>query len=206
MSRAAVVAAMLFLMAGVASAQQPPDALLLYRQGRFQEAVDITQSELRAEPGRTDAFVVLGWSLLALGHHQEAYDTALRGLRVARYDHRIIQIAGEALFQLGRLEEALVRFEEYAALAPEGQRIEQVYALMGEVFILLQEYNNADIAFATAVYLLPTRAAWWARLGYARELGGQPALARQAYQQALQLDPGLREATQGITRIQSEGA
>ena len=206
MTRPTVAAVVLLLTAAVAASQEVPDALALYRDGRYQQAVTVTLAELQAEPDRRDAFTVLGWSLLALGRYQEAHQYALQGLQVARYDHRIIEIDAEALYHLGSLEASLARFEEYAALAPEGQRIELVYAFMGEIFILLQEYDNADIAFAAAVYLLPTRAAWWARLGYARELGGRAALAQGAYREALKLDPNLREATQGLARVSGPGA
>ena len=99
-------------------------------------------------------------------------DYAEEALNISRYDSRIIEIAGEALFYLGRWKEALKYFEEYTAINPTGGRVEDVYYFMGELFIQLGKYNNADIALSTALYHSPNVASWWARLGYTREKAG----------------------------------
>ena len=191
-----------FLIIAVSSySQQGEDALELYRNGNFERAVEITVYELSQEPGNMDSYVVLGWSLIGLGRYKEALENANRGLKIAQFDHRLIEIAGEALFYEGELEEALERFERYVTLAPEGGRIEKVYYFMGEIYIGIKEYNNADIAFSTALYFLPDTKAWWARLGYARELAGNNKLALFAYQQAIDLDRSFVDAVRGIERV-----
>ena len=58
-------------------------------------------------------------------------------------------------------------------LNPTGDRIGQVYYFMGETYIRLGQYNNADIALSTALYHIPSAARWWSRLGYAREGAGK---------------------------------
>ena len=78
-----------------------------------------------------------------------------------------------------------------------GDRIGRVYWLMGECYIRLKEYQNADIAISTAVYYEQNNAVWWARLGYARELGNSLKWASDAYSRALKLDPGLVDAQRG---------
>jgi tetratricopeptide (TPR) repeat protein len=116
-------------------------------------------------------------------------------------DYRIIEILGEAHFHLGNNLEALKEFEEYAVLAPTGDRIDIVYYYMGEIFIRLGEFNHADIAFTTAVYHSPNNARWWARLGYAREMAKDYEYALEAYDQALTLNSSHSEARRGKERV-----
>ena len=91
--------------------------------------------------------------------------------------------------------------QNYAALAPRGSLIDEVYYLIGEIHIRLEEFHHADIALTTAVFLDGTRGQWWARLGYAREMAGSPEYAREAYQAALDRNPGLIEAERGLERV-----
>ena len=184
--------------------QEAPDALAMWRNGDYEGAVEVTRDELDQTPNNLDAMVVMGWSLIALGRYDEARQVSQRGLRLSRFDHRIIENAGEAHYYLGELEPALKRFEQYAALAPEGARIARVYAFMGEIYISLQEYENADIAFSTALHFNANRSSWWTRLGYARELAGKSVQARITYQRALNLDPSFGEAQRGLERVQQQ--
>jgi tetratricopeptide (TPR) repeat protein len=167
----AAVLAFLVCAAALLAAQDKPDALVMYNGGDFRGAAAVCLEELKAMPYNGDSFTVLGWSLLRLGEYQEALKQAQLGLSRLPADARITEIAGEALYYLGRVEEAVRYLEEYASLSPTGGRIERAYALMGECFIQLKEYNNADIAFSMAVHLKESDDGWWARLGYAREMG-----------------------------------
>lgn len=181
---------------------QNRDALAEYRAGNFQAAVDITRAEIAARPDNMDAYTVQGWSLLKLNQYREALNVATEALKVRRYDYRIIEIAGEAQFYLGRPTEALKHFEEYAALAPTGDRIETVYYFMGEIFLQLGEFHRADIAFSTALYHAPRTARWHERLGYARLQAKDYRYAVAAYDEALRLNPGLVEAQRGRAQAQ----
>ncbi|WP_319562317.1 tetratricopeptide repeat protein [Marispirochaeta sp.] len=196
-----VVLVLLFLLTAVtATAQEQPDALAMYRQGEYAKAVDICLAELETSPRNMNSYTVLGWSLIALRRYQEALDYAQQGLEISRYDHRVVEIAGEANFYLGNNVEALQFFEEYTVLAPTGDRIGIVYYFMGETFIRIGEYNHADIALSTAVYHSPNIARWWARLGYAREMAEDFKFAMEAYDQALKLNPSLSDALRGKER------
>lgn len=182
-------------------AQEERDALALYRDGEYEEAIEVCLEELEAMPRRMDAHVVLGWSLLRLGRYEEALERGREAYRIAPGDYRIIEILGEANFYLGNNLRALQHFEEYTVLAPTGDRIDTVYYFMGEIFIRLGEYNHADIAFTTAVYHSPNIARWWSRLGYAREMAEDYVYALEAYNQALELNPSYNEALRGKERV-----
>ena len=195
------VLALLLACGLAAGAQDRQDALQLYRDGRYEESVRVCREELAQMPRNMDSYTVLGWSLLALRQYDQALEAAQQAMQMAPYDHRIIQLAGEALYNLGKNREALAYFEQYATLAPVGPRIAGVYYQMGEIFIRLEQYSNADMAFSTALHFDSRNARWWSRLGYARETGGDLAHALEAYENALKLNSSLVEAQRGLESV-----
>ncbi|KGM43897.1 TPR domain protein [Olavius algarvensis spirochete endosymbiont] len=187
--------------------QQKQDALVLYREGRYAEAVETCLRELEQYGvddfrSRMDAYSVLGWSYIRMGEYQNALNYAREARNEVRGDPRIVEIEAEALFYLGRNLESLALFEEYVSLNSTGNRIDVVYYFMGELFLRLAEFSRADIAFSTALYYSPQVARWWARLGYAKEQNLDIEGAAQAYTRALELLPSLEEAKVGLERIQ----
>jgi len=186
------------------SAQDKVDAVELYRTGDYVGAIEVCRKELEEMPNRMDAHAVLGWSLVNLKRYQEALEASQQAFQISRYDPRVIETAGEALFSLGRQVEALRYFEEYAAISPTGGRIDSVYYFMGEIFIQQGRYNNADIALSTALYHSPNVADWWARLGYAREKSEDFQWSLEAYNKALALNPNLADAVRGRSRVEQQ--
>jgi len=186
------------------SAQERPDALALYNNGRYSEAVEVCLQELEDMPRSMDSYAVLCWSLVRLGRYGEALDYAQQGLEIARYDPRMVEIVGEVHYYEGRNLQALEWFEEYAVLAPTGPRIDTVYYLMGEIFIRIGEFHHADIAITTALYHTSSVAQWWSRLGYARERAEDYQYALEAYNEALRLKPGFQDAERGKSRVQEK--
>ena len=186
------------------SAQDKVDAVELYRTGDYVGAIEVCRKELEEMPNRMDAHAVLGWSLVNLKRYQEALEASQQAFQISRYDPRVIETAGEALFYLGRQVEALRYFEEDAAISPTGGRIVSVYYFMGEIFIQQGRYNNADIALSTALYHSPNVADWWARLGYAREKSEDFQWSLEAYNKALALNPNLADAVRGRSRVEQQ--
>lgn len=187
------------------TAQNTRDALALYRQGRYQDAVTVCLQEIEATPRNMDSYAVLGWSLLALRRYEDALRYGTQALDISRFDHRLVGIVAEAHFALGNDMDALSYLEEYVAIAPTGSIIAVVYYMMGEIFLRFGEYHHADIALSTAVYHNDDNANWWTRLGFAREQAASPVSAREAYNRAIQLAPGTTEARRGLERLR-EGA
>ena len=68
-------------------------------------------------------------------------------------DPRVVQIIGEADVFMGKTDDALTNLQEYVALRPGGDRIARVYWLMGECYIRLKEFQNADISISTGIGL-----------------------------------------------------
>lgn len=195
---------LVFIISISAFGQDMPDALVLYQDGDYEEAIKICENELELRPGNMDSFSVLGWSLIRLGRYKDALGSGRDGLKISRYDARIVEIVGESNFYLGKNLEALKWFEEYVALSPGGGRIDSVYYFMGELFIRMGEFNHADIAFTTAVYHSPNIARWWARLGYAREMAKDYNYSIEAYDKALELAPSFPDAKRGKERVEEQ--
>ena len=202
--RRGILGILFVLLCIPAFAQEKPDALELYKAGKYLESIKVCQEELAESPKNIDSYVVLGWSQLKLRRYAEALETAETADKISPHDSRLVQIMGEAKYYLGRIEDALASLEEYVRLRPTGDRIARVYWLMGECFISLKEYQNADIALSTALYSEQNNSGWWARLGYARELADDLKYAREAYDRALRLDPNLIDAQRGKERVEKK--
>jgi tetratricopeptide (TPR) repeat protein len=181
---------------------RPEDALKLYGQGRYAEAVATCEAELRGDPRNRDSYVVLCWSLVGNRQYAEAEQRATQARALNWYDHRIIEVLGEAKYYLGKNSEALSLFQEYIALVPliTGARVNSSYYYMGEIYIRQERYQHADIALTTAVRFEPTRDTWWVRLGYAREMARSYTEALAAYDRALALNPASADAQRGRQR------
>jgi tetratricopeptide (TPR) repeat protein len=195
-----LLAVFFFLPLALLFPQIRPDALMEYRNGNYERAVNICKEEITANPNNLDSHVVICWSLLRLNRFQEALTYARSGRNLSRYDTRIIEILGEISYYEGRNNEALQYFQEYVNLAPEGQRIDMVYYFLGEIYIRLGRFRHADIALSTAVHWVPGNAAWWTRLAYARENAGDFSEAIAAYERALSLNSQLSDARRGLDR------
>jgi len=183
------------------SQNRPPDALAEYRAGNYDRAIQICRAEIDESPGNLEAHIVICWSLIRLSRYEEALRFARSGRALSRYDVRLAEIMGEIHFFQGMNNEALQYFQEYASLAPEGQRIDSVYYYMGEIYIRQGKFRHADIALSTAVHWVPGNAAWWVRLAYTRENAGDLSSAIEAYERALSLNPQLSDAQRGLDRI-----
>ena len=185
-------------------AQNKKDALVLYQNKNYKEAIAVCEDEIKSDPNRVDSFVVLCWSLIGNREYARAEQRAYDGLKLSRYDIRLIEVLGEAKYYLGKNNEALKQFQEYISIAPDrtGSRVGLAYYFMGEIYIRQTKFQHADIAFTAAVRKDPLNDAWWTRLGYAREMAGNYAESLTAYEEALKLNPSKTDATRGKERVQ----
>lgn len=186
-----------------AFAQNKKDALILYYNKNYKEAISVCEGEIKQDPNRVDSYVVLCWSLIGNREYARAEQRAYDGLKLSRYDIRLIEVLGEAKFYLGKNEEALKQFQEYISIAPDrtGSRVGLAYYFMGEIYIRLTKFQHADIALSAAVRKDPLSDAWWTRLGYAREMAGNYAESLIAYEEALKLNPQKTDAIRGKERV-----
>lgn len=183
--------------------QNKRDALVLYQNGQFKESIEVCEEEIRGNPNRLDSYVVLCWSLVRNKEYARAEQRAYDGLKLNKYDIRLIEILGEAQFYLGKITSALQQFQQYISLAPDrtGSRVGSAYYFMGEIYIRQSKFQHADIALSAAVRKEPLSDEWWTRLGYAREMAGSYYKALEAYEEALKLNPTKEDASLGKERV-----
>ena len=193
---------LLFISLSVFSQTEKPDALKLYREGKYAESVAICIQEIQDNPDNLDSYVVLCWGLVSNRQYSEAEYWAEKGRQVSKYDPRLVEIQAEAKYFLGQNNSALSLFQEYISLIPtSGSRYGEAYYFMGEIYVRLSKFNHADLAFTTAVKTEPLKDNWWTRLGYAREMAGNYSISLEAYEQALTLNPYRTEAKNGKERV-----
>lgn len=182
---------------------QGRDALALYRAGNFVESIQICEDEIKATPSNIDSYVVMCWSLVGNREYARAEQVAYDGLKLSRYDIRLIEILGEAKYYLGKNNEALKQFQEYIANTSDktGARVDTAYYFMGEIYIRQTKFHHADIALSAATRKRSQSASWWTRLGYAREMAGNYIEAAAAYDRAISLDPTSADAENGKKRV-----
>jgi tetratricopeptide (TPR) repeat protein len=191
------------------SQDEERDALKLYQQKQYAQAVEVCLEEITAftdesNSRKMDSYTVLCWSYLGLKDYDNVIRYGREGLNIYSYDNRIIHSMGEAYYYKGNLQSALNSFQQYTQLNPTGGGIRTAYYFLGESFLRLDQYAHADIAFSTALYHSPNVARWWVRLGYAREQYGDYDNAKLAYQRALELQPGIADAEAGLTRLERD--
>ena len=184
------------------SQTEKPDALKLYREGKYAESIQVCIQEIQDNPENLDSYVVLCWGLVSNRQYSEAEYWAEKGRQVSKYDPRLVESQAEAKYFLGQNAAALALFQEYISLVPSsGSRYGEAYYYMGEIYIRQSKFNHADIAFTQAVKTEPLKDYWWTRLGYAREMAQSYEIALEAYEQAITLNQYRTEAKNGKERV-----
>mgnify|MGYP002626063761 FL=1 len=183
-------------------AQSKPDALVLYRNGNYPEAIKICEQEIAANPRNIDSYCVLCWSLVRNRQYAEAELRSNEARQIAPGDVRLMEVLAEAKYYQGKNNEAIEMFRTYIANAPaNAARIGNAYYYLGEIYIRQGKYQHADIAMTTAVYTEPLVDLWWTRCGYAREMAGSYPSALEAYSKALELNNSQGDAARGKERV-----
>lgn len=201
-SKKSILFISLILLAWGSVFAQKADALILYRNGNYPEAIKICEQEITDNPQNIDSYCVLCWSLVRNRQYAEAEQRSTEARKVNPNDVRLIEIQAEAKFYLGKNSAAMDLFQLYLANVPaNGSRIGNAYYYMGEIYIRQAKYQHADISFTAAVHTEPTVDYWWTRCGYAREMAGSLESALAAYSKAIELNPNQADAGRGKERV-----
>jgi len=172
----------------------------------FQRSLAMTERLLAAEPANPEFQTLKTWNLFRLHRYMDTVVYAQSVLN-ARQDYRIIETMAEALYFLGKNEEALAAFSRYFTLSPESdERRSSAYYYVGEVYYRIKKYEHADIAFSTAVALEKSMYYWWYRLGLVKEILGQYRRAYQAFDAALALKSNFRPAIEAKERVKAKSS
>ncbi|MFA6505050.1 MAG: tetratricopeptide repeat protein [Treponemataceae bacterium] len=196
-------------------AQDKPDALKTYRQGRdfeaqgrtadandrYETAIKICKDEITQNVANMDSYAVLTWTYIRQRKYQDTIEWGLKGLKVNQSDYRVTESLGEAYFYIEDYKESLRYMQKYVDSAPQGERVSVAYFFMGEIYRIQRKFKHADIAYTTAVKMEPSLALWWYRLGTAREQTAEYASATSAFEKAVSLNPSYKDASEALERV-----
>ena len=196
------VALLVFAVAVLSAQSQETEALRLYNNGKYQQAIEQCKKELEASPENLDAYTILCWALIKKGQYREAEYWATEGLQIGQYEHRLIEALAETKYFLGNNDAALSFFQQYISLVrTNASRVGEAYYYMGEIYIRKAMFHHADIALTVAVRFSPRNDNWLVRLGYAREMAKSYRDSALAYTKALEINPTQQDAIRGKERI-----
>lgn len=182
-------------------AQDNIDALSLYREGSYREAIEQTAKEIRANPRNMDARTIQGWALIAVKRYEDAENAALEALKINPEDSRVIEILGEAYFYANKLDLALEQFAKYVELSPEGARIGKVYSFMGDILFKQKKFFESELAYTAATKDIPSSFALWLKIGEARLAIKNDKEAKIAFEKVLEIYPNNTQALQYLKNL-----
>ena len=83
-----LIAFMLAVAPVYAQTTTKQDALVLYHNGKYREAVQVCEEELQTNPNRVESYVVMCWALVKNKQYAEAEERASEGLVISPYNIR----------------------------------------------------------------------------------------------------------------------
>ena len=165
-------------------------AVALFRGGRIAEAEALLRDLLATQPANADALELLGTALGIQGRHGEALDAFERARDARPSSVSIRRNRAQALFHLGRMEEARAELEKALRMRPDNAAS---WALLGNVLAALRDAAGAERAYRRALQHEPTPQAHY-NLALLLQENGRADEAIAAYRQALASAPGFAPA------------
>lgn len=182
-------------------AQNSGDALGLYREGLYKEAIEQTTRELRNNTRNMDARAIQAWSLISLKKYEEAEKLSLESLNINSQDARLVETLGEAYFYQNKLDPALQEFSKYIELSPQGARIGKVYSFMGDIFFKQKKFFESELAYTVATTDIPNSFSLWLKVGESRLAIKNDEGARIAFEKVLEIYPNNTQALQYLKNL-----
>ena len=159
-------------------------------------AVEVLEAYLKAQPTDPQGLTFLASAYMAQGKNARAATMMQEALRhVDSPDMRTV--LGMSLIGAGQASPAIEQLE--AAFSKDPRQTQAGVALVG-LYLRSQPAKALTIA-ANLAQQQPAQPGIWTLLGMARARAGQPDAARQAFEQALTLDPNLTQAKLSLVRL-----
>jgi Tetratricopeptide repeat. len=172
----------------------------------FQRSLVMAERLLAADAADEDLQTLKTWDLFRLHRYIDTVVYAQNVLN-ARQDYRILETMAEALFFLGKNEEALSAFSRYFTLSPENDdRRSSAYYYVGEIYFRIKKYEHADIAFSAAVALEKNMYYWYYRLGLVEEILGHYQQAYESFNSSLALNSKFQPAVEAKARVKAKSS
>jgi tetratricopeptide (TPR) repeat protein len=172
----------------------------------FQRSLAMTERLLAVDSANADLQTLKTWNLLRLRRYADTvvYAQSVLG---TRQDYRILETMAEALFFLGKNEEALSAFSRYFTLSPENDdRRSSAYYYVGEIYFRIKKYEHADIAFSAAISLEKNMYYWYYRHGLVEEILGHYRRAYESFDASLRIKSNFQPALDAKARVKAKSS
>jgi tetratricopeptide (TPR) repeat protein len=166
-----------------------------FHRGRFytDSAIRALERSLELEYRAEDSFEYLGLAYSRLGLFDEAVEYFLRSAEENPSDILFLTVA-QTYYEDGRLEPALEYAERAIERTDDDFLAERARFLIGEVYLDLESYGDAERFFQSILENNPRSAQAHVLLGEIYSRRGDDVRARDAWREALRLDPNNVEA------------
>lgn len=154
-------------------------------------------AEYAAKANSADSHDRFGRCLLELGQYQNAIKEFTLALAIEPRYKNTHMLLGNCYEGLGEFDEALKYYRQEIAIDPNDAI---AYLVMGRTFVSMGRYKDALAAFDDSLAQEPSSEAFFGR-GTTLEYLGQIAAAKDAYNQALSIEPGYTPAKEAIARM-----
>ncbi|MDE2277667.1 MAG: PEP-CTERM system TPR-repeat protein PrsT, partial [Burkholderiales bacterium] len=166
--------------------------------GNRDRAVDVLEDYLRAAPNDAQAMALLASAYMAKGRNARAADLMQQALQ--RSDAAELYTAyGLSLMRSGRRADAQQQLE--SAFRKDPRQTQAGYALVG-LYLRDHQLDKALAVAGTLVRQQPANPSLQNLLGMARASRRDVTGARAAFEQAIELDPSLTQASLNLARLE----
>jgi Flp pilus assembly protein TadD len=156
------------------------------RAGRLEEAETACRQALDAEPGKAEAWHLLGMICLDLDRLEEGEQSFRRALELEPDDPATHHALARVLAEQHKLREAEAACRRALELDPE---LAQAYITLGKIFQKRGRWVEAESALATVLRLRPRDPEGHKTLGIVLVDQGRPSEALSSLEEAVRLQP-----------------
>jgi tetratricopeptide (TPR) repeat protein len=190
----------------IAAGLAPDNAHVLHKLGdtlhdlrMYEYAEAVLQEALKCAPNHWESLYTYAVLLQDLGRDAEAVDYYEKAV-VFNPDHvNCHNNYGAALLRLGRLDEALAQCTLAAELDPSSPFVK---VNLGNIYLLMQEYESARTNFSEAISLNGNLAPAYFGLGFVEQSqGSHPEKVKPLYLKAVEINPSIAEVHHALGNL-----
>jgi Flp pilus assembly protein TadD len=165
--------------------------VVLYNQGRTEEAIKHYLQALQSYPDYADAHSNLGAAYAGSGMYKEAIEACKKAIKINPDYAKAHYNLGVAYGGSGKYKEAAEAFQQALRIDPDDA---QTHSNLGIAYAGSGKYQEATVAFKQAIRINPDYAKAHYNLGVAYGGSGKYKEAAEAYKQALRINPDYADA------------
>ncbi|MFQ5606901.1 MAG: tetratricopeptide repeat protein [Candidatus Zixiibacteriota bacterium] len=164
---------------------------VLMRQNKIEEAAACFEKSTELEPNQIEALLNYGQMLARLASYEGALKRFSRAAEIKPNDFRPIINIGDIHLRQRQYDSAEVYYRRAKEIAPEEK---EVYFKFGELYARQKKYDEADNTFRRGAFFGAPSAIAYLNWGNVRFETGATRDALAKYQQALRVNPRLKQA------------